>query len=272
MAFKPAKVPADESNRALDVKRLGVMNLDQTKSYFDYVSLAAEFSSCPLSFINLIDSDNQWSLCNFGLPPEVFEGFRKIPREEAICQYALSSVEPTIIEDLKADPIFSDHPIVSGEPFLKFYAGFPLISIRGNVLGTLCLLDFKPRHLDKTIITITEKLARRVTAQLELSQEKTDHDLEQLVNILSVCVQKLEKFTLEDLLFCLKHSKGIDLNTVGEDIFDRLKKSGIVEVSDGKRSFSKNWVSIMGKLKISHEPRKRIKISENDIIGYLTDD
>jgi len=271
MVFKPAKVPADEINRALDVRRLGVMNLDQTKSYSDYVSLAAEFSNCPLSFINLIDSSDQWSLCNFGMPSEVFEGLRKIPREESICQYALSSLKPTIIKDLQADPIFSDHPIVSAEPFLKFYAGFPLISIRGNVLGTLCLLDFKPRSLEKAVINIIEKLARRVTSQLELSQEKTDQDIELLIEILSACAQKLGKASLEELIFCLKHSRGNDLNTVEENIFERMRKIGIVEVNSSERSFSKNWEFIMEKLKIVHEPRKRIKMSENDIVSYLTD-
>ena len=130
-----------------------------------------------------------------------------------ICQYALLSHKPTIIKDLEKDALFNDHPMVTNEPNIRFYAGFPLISKRGNVMGTLCLIDYEPQHIEAGLIGVFDKLARRIAHQLELSKEKANQDVEYLTNILARVVNKFTGLTVDDLLFCLNFRRAkIDLS------------------------------------------------------------
>ena len=265
MPFKPAPFPNSEIERAADVSSLGVMRVDQTNVYLDYVSLAAELTDCPMSFINLLDQSSQWSLCGLGLPEEVFDQFREIPRDQSICQYALLSREPTIIKNLEKDPIFSEHPIVTEDPYLRFYAGFPLVSKRGNVLGTLCLMDFKPRDIDTALIPAIQKLARRVVFQLEFAREKNASDLDFFVDMLGACRKNLGNLSADDLLLGLKYAHKSQLKGLNTDIEKELLRLGFIRVDDDEVHLSDEFVSVLSKFKNIFEPRKIFKVDENYI-------
>ena len=263
MSFKTAPLPAAEDDRVSEVEALAVMGTDQKQSYYDYVSLAAELANCRLSVINIIDSSTQWSLCGFGLPDEVFQTIRSVPREMTICQYALLSHKPTIIEDLEKDALFNDHPMVTNEPNIRFYAGFPLISKRGNVMGTLCLIDYEPQHIEAGLIGVFDKLARRIAHQLELSKEKVNQDVEYLTNILARVVNKFTGLTVDDLLFCLNFREGENRLELEGELKQRLLTSGVIERSGAEIAFSKDWTEVKEEIFESRKNRRVVKIDES---------
>ncbi|MGA0345999.1 MAG: GAF domain-containing protein [Alphaproteobacteria bacterium] len=268
MHFKPAPLPNSEIERAADVASLGVMRIDQTSIYLDYVSLAAELTDCPMSFINLLDQASQWSLCGLGLPQQIFDQFREIPRDQSICQYALLSKEPTIISDLENDLIFSKHPIVTEEPHIRFYAGFPLVSKRGNVLGTLCLMDLKPRLIDEALIPAIQKLARRVAFQLEFAREKNRSDFEFFVDIVGTCKESLGNLSLDELLFGLKYTDGQNLKDLSSEISEELVRLGFVKFSNGDPCLCDEFLLVRDKFMNRLEPRKVFKV-DNDYIDSI---
>ena len=263
MSFKTAPLPTAEEDRVSEVEALAVMGTDQKQSYYDYVSLAAELANCRLSVINIIDSSTQWSLCGFGLPEEVFQTIRSVPREMTICQYALLSHKPTIIEDLKKDTLFNDHPMVTNEPNIRFYAGFPLISKRGNVMGTLCLIDYEPQHVEAGLLGVFDKLARRIAHQLELSKEKVNQDVEYLTNILARVVNKFAGLTVDDLLFCLNFREGENRLELEGELKQRLLTSGVIERSGAEIAFSKDWTAVKEEIFESRKNRRVVKIDES---------
>jgi len=268
MNFKPAPLPNSEIERAADVASLGVMSVDQTSIYLDYVSLAAELTDCPMSFINLLDQASQWSLCGQGLPQQIFDQFREIPRDQSICQYALLSKEPTIINDLENDLVFSEHPIVIEEPHIRFYAGFPLISKRGNVLGTLCLMDFEPRLIDEGLIPVIQKLARRVVFQLEFAREKNRSDFEFFVDMLGTCKENLGNLSLNELLFGLKHTECCHLKDLGSEILEELVRLRFIKISNGDPCLGDEFLLVRDKFVNRFEPRKIFKV-DNDYIDSI---
>ena len=268
MAFKPAPLPNSEIERAADVASLGVMRVDQTSIYLDYVSLAAELTDCPMSFINLLDQSSQWSLCGLGLPQQIFDQFREIPRDQSICQYAILSKEPTIINDLENDVIFSEHPIVIEEPHIRFYAGFPLVSKKGNVLGTLCLMDLEPRTIDKALIPAIQKLARRVVFQLEFAREKNRSDFEFFVDLLRTCKVNLGNLSLNELLFGLEHAEDQNLKDLSSEISEELVRLGFIKFIDGDPCLCDEFLLVRDKFMNRFEPRKVFKV-DNDYIDSI---
>ena len=180
-----------------------------------------------------------------------------------ICQYALLSHKPTIIDDLEKDTLFNDHPMVTNEPYMRFYAGFPLISKRGNVMGTLCLIDYEPQHIEAGLIGVFDKLARRIAHQLELSKEKVNQDVEYLTNILARVVNKFTGLTVDDLLFCLNFREGENRLELEGELKQRLLTSGVIERSGAEITFSKDWTAVKEEIFESRKNRRVVKIDES---------
>ena len=93
---------------------------------------------------------------------------QQMPREHAFCQYAMHASNVYEVPDAKADSLFANNPLVTGEPHIRFYTGAPLLTPEGKSLGTLCVLDTVPRHLSSTQHEALRVLARQVMAHLEL--------------------------------------------------------------------------------------------------------
>ncbi|WP_293890953.1 GAF domain-containing protein [Flavobacterium sp.] len=131
--------------------------------YFDDItSLATKIFKVPIALITLVDTDRIWFKSSFGLDAE------EIPRSPGLCSSAIMSEDIYIIEDARKDPRALSNPLVAGVMGLQFYAAAPLKSSEGYNLGTLCLIDKEPRHLDPRESSMLMQLSRIVMSQFEL--------------------------------------------------------------------------------------------------------
>jgi len=116
----------------------------------------------------LIDAERQWFKSKVGL--EVIETHRDL----AFCAHSILQPDISIVSDALADPRFTTNPLVTSEPYFRFYAGVPLRTPEGYALGTLCVIDHVPRKLKHKQIRALQALSRQVTAQLELRRNVAD--------------------------------------------------------------------------------------------------
>ena len=153
-----------ERERLAELAGYNVLDTSAEPAFDTIVRAAAEGTGCPTALISLLDEDRQWFKARCGL--DVGE----TPRDQAFCEHALRADAPVIVADATMDHRFQDNPLVTGAPGIRFYAGFPLRTPTGAVLGTLCVLGYEPRPAGLTGVQsrLLELLAEQVMAQLNL--------------------------------------------------------------------------------------------------------
>lgn len=158
----------NESSRLTDLLSYCIINTPPDQSFDDITRLAAEICQVPISLISLVESHREWFKSHHGL------GIEELPREYAFCSHAIMEPdEIMIVEDSRVDDRFYDNPIVTGEPFVIFYTGVPLITPAGHALGTLCVIDHQPRVLSLKQLEGLKMLANQVVVLLELHKKNT---------------------------------------------------------------------------------------------------
>ena len=161
-------LPGDEPERLDALRRYGVFGLLRSAAFDDIARLAAFICQTPASMISLIDSSRQWFLAQSGIES------CGTSREVSFCAHALVGNEMLIVEDTHHDARFSRNPLVTGEPFVRFYAGAPLLTSDGYALGTLCVVDYVPRFLTPEQRDALRSLSHLVMTQLECSRLKRE--------------------------------------------------------------------------------------------------
>jgi len=123
----------------------GLLLLDTPaeQEFDDIISLAACICETPIALISLVDQDRQWFKSRVGL------AVPQTPRNVAFCAHAILGDDILEVQDATEDPRFADNPIVTSDPFLRFYAGIPLKTIDNYNVGTLCVIDRVPRALSE---------------------------------------------------------------------------------------------------------------------------
>ena len=132
---------ADEAERLRALEAYGVLDTPATPAFDRITALAADLFDAPIALVSLIDAERQWFKSHHGLDACA------TPREWAFCDHAmgLAPGEVMVVEDAASDARFTDNPLVTGRPDIRFYAGAVLTSPAGHNLGTLCVIDTKPR-------------------------------------------------------------------------------------------------------------------------------
>lgn len=157
-----APLPLNEPERLQVLRHYAVLDSLPEPAFDGLTRIASQITGMPIALISLTDASRQWFKSRVGLDvPE-------IPRAWAPCAHVVAAGENILCEDMTRDRRFSDNPLVKGPPHLRCYAGFALITPRGPVLGSLALLDFRPRTLTAPQIESMEMLAQQIIAQLEL--------------------------------------------------------------------------------------------------------
>ncbi len=155
--------------------------------YDNITAIASQICNTPISLVSLIDMKRQWFKSHHGL--DVTE----IAKDYAFCAHAINNDnEIFIVQDARKDVRFNDNPLVTGEPHVVFYAGVPLVGSDNLPLGTLCVIDHKPKLLSQTQIQALKALANQVMNLLEL--RKTKAQLEQSLQNVEQINRELESF------------------------------------------------------------------------------
>jgi len=181
-----APIPENEATRIEALRSYKILDTNSERAYDDLALLAATICGVPIALISLVDNDRQWFKSKFGLSE------KETSRDVAFCAHAILQNEPLVVEDATKDNRFADNPLVTGEPFVRFYAGFPLVDANGMALGTLCVIDHQSRRLTTHQRHLLQTVTRQVMALLELRRVShcLAHALEQvktLKGLLSIC-------------------------------------------------------------------------------------
>ncbi|MHC5542545.1 GAF domain-containing protein, partial [Singulisphaera rosea] len=155
-----------EGLAALD--RYEILDTAPEARFDDLARLAATVCGTPIGLIGFISAGKTWFKAWAGLEPV------RIPREVSFCHETVQQDGVMVIPDTLADPRFANDPLVVSEPHVRFYAGTPLRSPEGHVVGALCVLDRKPKTLTSDQCESLEALGRQVTAQLELRGQNAE--------------------------------------------------------------------------------------------------
>jgi len=162
-------VPANEKDRLIALKQYKLLDTQRELIYDNLTYLAAKTLDVPITLISLISEDRQWFKSVYGL-----EGVNETARDIAFCSYTILNQELLEVQDALADHRFSKNPLVTGEPKIRFYAGAPLTNRDGFTLGTLCIIDQKPKKLTPEQKEIFKKLSQIVMGIFEMSKDFRD--------------------------------------------------------------------------------------------------
>jgi len=173
------KIPENEKERLKTLRLYNILDTAAEKTFDDLTRLAATICEAPISLVSLVDEKRQWFKSKVGL--EVTE----TPREHAFCAHTILKDELMIVEDATSDLRFQNNPLVTDNPNIRFYAGAPLELKNGIRLGTLCIIDRKPRQLTSHQKESLKILREAVVTQLEY--KRAQHDLTALENLLPMC-------------------------------------------------------------------------------------
>jgi diguanylate cyclase len=163
-----APLPANEDKRLRLLRSLDLLDTPSEELFDRITRIVAEMLHVPIALVSLVDEHRQWFKSRVGV--DVCE----TSRDASFCAHAVHSERPLVVEDTHQDERFSGNPLVTGEPFIRFYAGVPLRSSEGLVLGTLCAIDRTPRTLTAGAQSALVDLA--ATIEREIVQREAVRD------------------------------------------------------------------------------------------------
>jgi|HubBroStandDraft_6_1064221.scaffolds.fasta_scaffold01339_6 PAS domain S-box-containing protein len=166
-----APLPENEAARLEALHRYAILDTVPEQDFDDLSRLAALICGTRMAMVTFVDSNRQWFKSKIGL--EVDE----TPRDVAFCAHTILQRDIFVIPDALEDERFRTNPFVTGETHVRFYAGAPLITSDGQVLGTICVVDRVPRDLTAEQKEALKALSRLVVAQLELRRSVSDLSL-----------------------------------------------------------------------------------------------
>lgn len=205
----------NEAERLAALDRYNILDTPREPEFDEITELLAHICNVPIAVVNLIGADRQWFKSERGL------GTRQTPLETSFCAHAILQPGLFVVPDTTRDDRFAGNPLVSGEPYLRFYAGALLETPDGYPLGTLCVLDTEPRQLTTSQLDALgtladhvmnllelrramrerEQLNKRLEASLKAQKRLIDtvaHDLRTPLGTIALTAQQLEETAVEE--------------------------------------------------------------------------
>ncbi|WP_251978293.1 GAF domain-containing protein [Salinicola avicenniae] len=165
------EVPANEAERMALLRDLQLLDSGADAGFDRLTELATQIFDLPMSMITLIDEDRQWFKSRQGL------SVCETPRRISFCGHVVADGMPMVVCNALKDPRFSDNPLVTGSPFIRFYAGYPLFAAPDLCVGTLCIIGTMPRafednemHRLALLAAQAEELIKLHVARLQQNQ------------------------------------------------------------------------------------------------------
>ena len=196
-----APLPENEAARLEALHRYGILDTVPEQEFDDLSRLAAMICNTPIATVTFVDANRQWFKSKVGLEEQ------ETPRDIAFCAHTILRREVLVIPDALEDERFRFNPLVTGEQKVRFYAGAPLITAEGHVIGTICVIDHVARHLTPEQIEALKALSRLVVAELDL--RRSIMDLSQAVWQRRQTEQEIDQlFTLSLDMLCIAGMDG----------------------------------------------------------------
>lgn len=167
---RAARKPPNETQRLLQLRSLDILDSASEERFDRITRLARRLFDVPIALVSLVDEDRQWFKSIQGL-----DGTGS-SRDVSFCGHVVADDAVLIVDDAQTDERFHDNPFVTGDPNVRFYAGAPLHSDQLPI-GTLCLMDRKPRHLDDEQRALLADLSAMVESELRATREATTDTL-----------------------------------------------------------------------------------------------
>jgi phosphoribosyl 1,2-cyclic phosphodiesterase/DNA-binding response OmpR family regulator len=159
--WKKAGIPPDEERRLATLRAMGLLDTPPDARFDRITRLASQIFAVPIALVTLLDRERQWFKSSVGMH------VRETPREASFCAHAVFNRSTLVVNDALVDDRFAENPLVVGQPRVRFYAGAPLILPDGNCLGSLSLLDTRPRWFSAADLQLLEDLRDLAVGELE---------------------------------------------------------------------------------------------------------
>lgn len=159
--LKPGE-PENEAERLRALRRYNILDTEPEQTFDDIARLASVICDTPIALMGFIDEGRQWFKAKVGFDVTA------TGRDVAFCAHAILQPDMLVVPDARADERFAGNPFVTGDVGIRFYAGSPLVSRQGFALGTLCVIDRKPRELTRVQVDALTTLRNAAVAHLEV--------------------------------------------------------------------------------------------------------
>lgn len=163
-----APIPDNDDDRLAALYQLLILDTPPEERFDKIINFAVDEFAVPIALISLLDRERQWFKSQIGL------NVCETGRDVSFCGHAILASDIMVIPDAQQDARFADNPLVTGSPWVRFYAGAPLILPSGLALGTLCIIDTAPRVIDPIELAILSTLRDLVVLELTNTAEVKD--------------------------------------------------------------------------------------------------
>jgi signal transduction histidine kinase len=213
--YQPASLPDNELNRLIALERFQILDTLPDPAIDDLSTIAAQICGTPIGLVSLVDSDRQWFKAKCGIDAT------ETSRDVSFCAHAILKPDDVfVVSDTLKDDRFADNPLVTGEPHIRFYAGTPLVTDDGYALGSLCVIDRKPRQLSEAQLDALAALGRQVIDQFNAHRtlRRLQQSIVQLHATQLSAVQNAKMSALGHLVSGIAHEINNPIGFIGSNL------------------------------------------------------
>lgn len=243
-----APIPDNEDARIDSLVRMNILSTSDEEIFDKIVRIAKQVLDVPIVLVSLVDADRQWFKACVGLKD------RETPRDVSFCGHAIMHDSLFIIPDATQDERFADNPLVTGEPYVIFYAGRPLKNTEGFRVGTLCVIDHIPRQLSVEEQSYLNDLGNWVE-QAFLTRQLAEHDVSWQLLFENMTVGFASHEIIENADGQVIDYRFIEINPAYEQLTGIVAKNAlgrtVLELLPGTELY---WIEVFGKVAQTGEP------------------
>ena len=253
--------PYNETRRAQAVVRTGLISNPKPELFQIYCDLAKDLTGFDSATFSLYDGEIQCGISASGR--DDFETGSISERDENnICTHVLLSPEPLIMPDLRKDPHWKNHPrILDGTSKWLGYAGFPVINKDNYALGTLCMLDTKPKIISPNAIEMVQKITKSIAFLLDLQTDQKQVTSHKMLEALKEFENEHPTLTLKDFKIFLSLCSELPSQV---EAAKALISSNLVDIVKGEIRLSQNGLALREKMKIQPKPVNKITVTGSE--------